>query len=283
MGSDFLLGQDPYTSFQAYDAYWEAGGNTFDSAHCYGDNSTILGAWLQSRGLKGRAILFDKGCHPYGAPRVSRECIISDIFENHRKLGVEHTDFFVFHRDDPSVPVKVIVDTLNELKRKGIISAFGGSNWQIARIDEANKYAKANGLQGFSLNNPNMSLAVSNEPMWAGAVTISDEDRKWHAETGFPLFSWSSMARGYFARVDSKDVIRTYDNSESQARRARAEVLANERGLSAMQIALAWTLNQPGNVWALCGMRNVDQVKQCVEASEITFSEADLRFLEFGE
>ena len=50
MGSDFLMGQAPHISFASYDTYWEDGGRAFDTAHCYGANSNIFGAWVNSRG-----------------------------------------------------------------------------------------------------------------------------------------------------------------------------------------------------------------------------------------
>lgn len=283
MGTDFLMGQDPRTSFRALDAFWQAGGNTFDTAHVYGDNSSIFGAWIRSRGLQTEAIFFDKGCHPYATKRVTRDFMLSDIQDNHRRIGVEYTDFFVLHRDDPDVPVGDIVTWLNEFKREGLIGAFGGSNWHHSRVAAANAYAAENGLQGFSLNNPNLSLAHAQDEMWAGAYTIDAEGRAWHEANQFPLFSWSSMARGYFAHVNDNDVNRVWDNEANRARRARAEELAAETGLTAPQIAMAWTLNQPYPVFALGGLRNADQVAQAVDALQVDLTPDQVRWLEYGE
>lgn len=283
MGTDFLMGQDPWTSFRALDAFWKAGGNTFDTAHVYNDNSSIFGAWVRSRGLQKEAIFFDKGCHPYQTKRVTRDFMLSDIRDNHRRIGVEYTDFFVLHRDDPEVPVGEIVEWLNEYKREGLIGAFGGSNWHHTRIAAANTYAAEQGLQGFSLNNPNLSLAHAQEEMWAGAYTIDEAGRAWHVEQQFPLFSWSSMARGYFAHVNDAEVNRVWDNEANRARRARAEELAAEFGLTAPQIAMAWTLNQPYPVFALGGLRNADQVAQAIDAIQVDLTPEQVRWLEHGK
>ncbi|AIE85065.1 aldo/keto reductase [Fimbriimonas ginsengisoli] len=282
-GTDFLMGAAPNNTFAALDAYWEAGGRTFDSAHCYGANSNIFAAWTGSRGVRDEVIYFDKGCHPYGRKRVTREDMRSDILDNHRRLERGYTDFFVLHRDDPEVPVGEIVDWLNEFKEEGLIGVFGGSNWEHTRIAAANEYAQKAGKQGFSLNNPNLTLAENVRPLWDGCLTIGEEGRRWHAETNFPLFAWSSTARGYFAGVDDPEVLRAYDSETNRARRARCEELGKKYGMSTVQMALAWTLSQPGNIFALCGLRTVDNVKQNVEVTKLKLSPEELRYLEFGE
>ncbi len=282
-GTDFLTGQPEEVSFEAYDVFWELGGRAFDSAHCYGENSNIFGKWVASRGVAHEVIFLDKGCHPYGSPRLTYEDIGCDIRANHERLGVAYTDLFVFHRDEESVPVGEVVDWLNEYKSQGLIGAFGGSNWRHQRIAAANEYALANGKQGFSLNNPNLTLAENSEPLWGGCLTIGLEGRKWHEETQFPLFSWSSMARGYFADTDDPDVVRSYDNETSRARRERARQMAADRGVSTPQIAMAWVLNQPFPVFALAGLRTANQVRDTLAALEIDLAQQELDWLENGE
>ncbi len=209
--------------------------------------------------------------------------MLSDIEQNHEKIGVDYTDFFVLHRDNPEVPVGEIVDWLNEFKSQGLIGAFGGSNWTHDRIAAANAYAAQNGKQGMSLNNPNMTLAQNSEPLWGGCLTIGSEGRAWHEETQLPLFSWSSMARGYFAHSTDPDVVRAYDNPVSQARRERAERLGKEKAVSAMQIAMAWVLNQPFPTFALAGLRTPDQAREALVAVDIELTSEEVRWLEQGD
>jgi len=282
-GTDYLLGQPKEISFEAYDIFWEAGGRAFDTAHCYGENSRVFGEWVTSRGVASDAIFFDKGCHPYGSPRVTHADMLSDIEANHEKIGVGYTDFFVLHRDNPEVPVGEIVDWLNEFKGRGLIGAFGGSNWTHERIAEANAYAASAGKQGMSLNNPNMTLAANSEPLWGGCLTIGPEGRAWHEQSQLPLFAWSSMARGYFAHTTDGDVVRAYDNEISRARRSRAEKLGAEKGVSAMQIALAWVLNQPFPTFALTGLRTPDQAREALVAVDLELTPEEVRWLEHGE
>jgi aryl-alcohol dehydrogenase-like predicted oxidoreductase len=281
-GSDFLAYIPEDQAYAAMDAFWESGGRCFDSAHCYGKNSNILGDWVAARGVAKEVVFLDKGCHPYDRKRVTYEDMGNDIRENHERLGVGYTDLFVLHRDDPEVPVKDIVEWLNAYKADGLIGAFGGSNWHHSRIAAANDYASKAGLQPLSLSNPNLTLAKNNRPLWEGCVTIDREGRQWHQATQFPLFSWSSMARGYFAHTDDDNVNAAYDNEVSKARRLRAEELGTKRGVSGPSIAMAWVLNQPFPVYALAGLRSPDQVRDTLKALDIQLSQQELAWLEDG-
>ncbi|MBC8064387.1 MAG: aldo/keto reductase, partial [Chlorobia bacterium] len=176
-----------------------------------------------------------------------------------------------------------IVDWLNDYKSQGLIGAFGGSNWNHQRIAAANEYAEKKGKQGMSLNNPNLTLAENSEPLWGGCLTIGHEGRRWHEETQFPLFSWSSMARGYFARTEDPDVVRAYDNEVSRARRDRADQLAAKLGVSTPQVTMAWVLNQPYPVFALAGLRTADQARDTLKAVDIDLEQSELDWLEHGD
>lgn len=281
-GTDWLMGVAPGDSFRALDKYVELGGNTFDTAHIYGLNSNILGAWLKARRNHHKLVFLNKGNHPLGQPRHSYEWTKADLQEVHYRLGIDHTDLYVFHRDDPSVPVEEIVDWMNQLIKEGFFTAYGGSNWQIERIEAANAYAEKSGKQGFSVNNPNLTLAHNVKPLWPGCVTIDEAGRDWHTKSQLPLFSWSSTARGYFADVNDDEVLAAYDCEISRGRKERAKLLGAEKGLSATQVALAWVLSQPFPAFALCGLRKISDAEENCAVSEIVLTPEELKYLEFG-
>lgn len=272
----------PWESFKTLDAYVEAGGNCFDTAHCYGANSNILGAWLKARRNAHKLVFLNKGNHPYGSPRFSELFTKNDIFENHERLGIDHTDLYVFHRDDPSVPIEEVVDWMNRIIKSGLITAYGVSNWQPERIDAANRYAAESGQQGISCNNPNLTLAHNVKPLWPGCVTIDEAGREWHAANQLPLFAWSSAARGYFAETTDEEVLAAYDCDLSQARRARAKEIGGAKGLSTTQVALAWVLNQPFPTFALCGLRRPSDVAENCLVPDVSLTADEVRYLEKG-
>ena len=103
------------------------------------------------------------------------------------------------HRDNLDVPVVEFVEVLNEHVQAGRIRVFGGSNWSLERIQEANAYAESKGLQGFGIVSNNFSLARMVDPVWKGCIAASEAKQKaWFEETKTPLLSWSSQARGFF-------------------------------------------------------------------------------------
>ncbi|RYG46738.1 aldo/keto reductase, partial [bacterium] len=249
MGVIPLGGKTDEEAFALLDAYREMGGNIIDNSYHYGAGlGEKMGRYYESRG-EDALFRFDKGNHHhYPTMRLTREAMDEEIRGNLERQKVGWSDFYVMHRDDENVPIGEVIDWLNEHKEAGRIKVFGGSNWTQQRIEAGNAYAEANGLQGFSCSSPNLSLAVSNEEMWTGALSISEdaEAREWYARTGFPLFPWSSGGGGFYARAESGDIRRVYHNETNFARLERADKMAAEKGVSTPQIALAWTLNQPG-------------------------------------
>jgi 1-deoxyxylulose-5-phosphate synthase len=266
------------------DEWVRLGGNSIDTARVYDDGGAerALGAWLARRPeVKDELVLISKGAHPAGTRRrVTRDDIADDLHASLEALG-RPIDVYMLHRDDTSLPVGPIVEALNEQLRAGHIRSLGASNWTCERIDEANAYAAANGLEGFTCNSPHLSLAIQNEEHWDDTRSARDPDTfAWHERTQMPLFAWSAQARGFFAGHESESVDRVYDNADNRERRARAETLARRLGATANQVALAWVLAQPFPVYAVVGARTVEQLREAVGALSLELGEDDLRRLD---
>ena len=282
LGSIPLRPDEPEAAFRLIDAYVAAGGNAIDLGTVYGgERYALVGRYLKERG-RDKLIVLDKGCHHGRFRRVTRDAMAQDIEANQGHFGAGPTEFFVLHRDDPLIPAGEVVEWLNEHKNAGRIQAFGGSNWHHSRIREANEYAASHGLQGFSLSSPNLSLAAPNEPMWAECLWLDAAAREWYEGSRFPVFSWSSGGGGFFAGVDSADVRRVYHNRINFARLERVKEIAKRLGATPTQVALAWTLNQPLEIWCLIGPANLEQLEDNLGALELALTPEDLAFLEHG-
>ena len=159
-----------------FDDFYEKGGNTFDTAYIYGDgwSERFLGQWVVNRGLRKEVVLISKGAH---TPHCTPEGITRQLHKSLERLKTDHLDIYIMHRDNPEVPVGEFVDILNEHHRAGRIRVFGGSNWSIRRIEEANTYAEVNGLRGLSLLSNNFSLARMVNPVWDGCIAASESRR----------------------------------------------------------------------------------------------------------
>jgi aryl-alcohol dehydrogenase-like predicted oxidoreductase len=100
---------------------------------------------------------------------------------------------------------------------------------------------------------------------------------------GIVLLSWSSLAGGYFAGTDEREelVRRAWHSPANAARRERAHLLAERRGVATGTVALAWLLAQPGLLTAI-GPETIEQLEEGLAADELDLSEAELVWLRDG-
>jgi aryl-alcohol dehydrogenase-like predicted oxidoreductase len=301
-GSMMISSQDLAGSFALLDGIYALGCTAFDLAHVYGggDTERTFGRWLHERGTRDDVVIITKGAHHnQDRRRVTPYDITADLHDSLARLGVESIDLYLLHRDDPEVPVGLIVEVLNEHKAAGLIDAFGGSNWTHDRIRAANDYAAAHGLTPFVASSPQFSLAEMVEPPWAGCVSIGGPSetaaRAFYAETQIALFTWSSLAGGFFTgryRRDNLEMLterqdelvkRSYGSELNLERLERARVLAERKGRTLPQIALAYSQNHPLNVFSLVGCRTPGEFADNLSGLETVLSADEISWLECDE
>ncbi|HMO58928.1 MAG TPA: aldo/keto reductase [Roseiflexaceae bacterium] len=298
-GAIMVSSKDVEGSFELLDAVFALGCNTIDTAHVYGqgDVERTVGQWVASRGNREKLVIIGKGAHhSQDRKRVTPFDITADIHDSLARFKFDYIDLYLLHRDDPSVPVGPIVEVLNEHHAAGRIHAFGGSNWSFERIEEANAYAAAHGLKPFVASSPNFSLADQLREPWEGCISISGPAnarvREVYAASQMPLFTWSSLAGGFFSgrlRRDNlesfeeyldKLAVYSYASEENFRRLDRAQELADEKGLTIPQIALSYVMSQPLNIFALVGSRTAAEFEANLTASEMRLSEAECAYLD---
>ena len=296
IGSDL----DEAESCSLLDQVYELGCNTIDTAHVYsgGESERLIGKWMQARGLREKIVIITKGAaHSKDRRRLTPFDIASDLHDSLARLKTDYIDLYLLHRDDLDVSVEPIVDALNEHVRAGRIHAFGASNWSHERIEAANAYARANGLEPFVASSPQFSLADSQAEPWPLCLSISGSAgsaaREWYRQTQMPLLIWSPLASGFFSgkfRRDNLDqfgerewdevAIRTYANEENFQRLDRASVVAAEKGLSPAQVALAYVMNHPMNIFAVVGPHSAEKFKANIETSDLELTPQEMDWLD---
>lgn len=300
-GSTMIGGDlDEAESFALLDQVFDMGCNTFDTAHVYsnGESERIIGRWMQARNLRDKVVIVTKGAaHSEDRRRMTPFDIASDLHDSLARLKTDYIDLYLLHRDDPSLPVEPIMDTLNEHLRAGRFHAFGASNWSHQRIAEADAYALANGLEPFAASSPQFSLVESLDEPWPLCISISGSTgataREWYAQTQMPLLAWSPLASGFFSGRFRRDnlhlfgerewdevCVRTYANEANFQRLDRTEILAAEKGLTAAQVALAYVMNQTMKVFALVGPHNGEKFQMNVEASEVRLTQEEMAWID---
>ena len=298
-GTIMLREDDLQGGFDLLDGVWALGVNGFDCAYIYGGGQCerVLGRWLEARGLFDEAVILTKGAHHAGPKnKVNPVDITADLTESLARCRTDFIDIYVLHRDDPNVEVGPIVEVLNEHKAAGRIGLFGGSNWTVPRIREANEYAYKHNLEAFTVSSPNYSLAEQVKEPWRGCISISgpsnEADRAWYAEQKMPLFTWSSLAQGFFSGKFTRDTFDAYKSKlpdscvhaycyeQNFERLDRAGELAREKGLTVPQIALAFNLNQPLNLFSLIGVFHPDECEANIEALNLKLAQEELDWLD---
>ena len=279
------------------------GVNAFDSAHVYGGGQSerVVGEWLKRRGNRDEVAILTKGCHHnQDRKRVTPFDLTADLYDSLARLQTDFIDLYVLHRDDLDVPVGPIVEIFNEHFEAGRIRGFGGSNWTYQRIAAANEYAKAHDLVPFTVSSPNYGLAEQVRNPWGpGCVSLSGpenvEARTWYQENQMTIFSYSSIARGFFSgRVqaarpgEAKNVIDdtaqyAYAHPINFERLARAEKLAQEKGVTVPQIAIAYIFASPMNVFPLVASYNESEMEDNIKAFDVELSAEECAWLDLRE
>jgi aryl-alcohol dehydrogenase-like predicted oxidoreductase len=289
-------------SFALLDEIYALGGNTFDTAHVYGrgDVDRTLGRWVNERGVREDAVIVGKCAHHNeDRARVTPFDISADLHDSLARMNTGYIDLLLLHRDDPRVPVGPVIETLNEHLAAGRIHAYGMSNWTHERIQAANEYAEAHNLVPIAASSPNFSLAEQHKEPWTGCVSIGGERgraaREWYGQQGMPLLTWSSLAGGFFSGRFRRDnlgdfqeyldrlCVDSYCYEDNFLRLERAEALAAQKGLSLPQIALAYVLSQPLNIFALVGCNHSEEFRANLKAMAIELTPDELEWLETND
>ncbi len=287
--SRLILGCDgPRDTTQAallFDAFYEAGGNAFDTAWLYGLGRAdqLLGHWIASRGLRSEVAIVAKGAHsPFCTPRF----VNVHLRESLERLRTDYVDVFMLHRDNLDVPVSEFVDALNEHARAGRIRVIGVSNWTRQRVDEANAYAAKHSLLPFSVLSNQFSLARMVQAPWGGCLSCSEpDDRKWLEERKMPVLAWSSQARGFFneraaEHGKNQELVRCWYSDDNLERRRRANELAEELGTTPINVAAAYVLAQAFPSFALVGCRTPDELDSSLATLGVTLTPEQVAWLD---
>ena len=295
-----IINTDNYeNSCALLDAAMDLGINTFDAALVYGGGGSerALGKWMEERGNREDVYIITKGAHHNAdRKRVTPYDITSDLMDSLARLRTNYIDVYILHRDDPDMDVGPIVEILSKHKDSGLIRAFGASNWTHGRIKKANEYAAANNMAPMSVTSPNYSLCEQIDDPWGpGCVTIGgpagEEARRFYQENDIPILAYSSLGRGMFSgrvtRGNYKDIldgaaIKAYAHEINFKKLDRAHELAEKKGVSVPQIALAYILYQPFKAYPIVGAASVQELNEAVCALEIILTANELAWLDNG-
>lgn len=266
----------------------EAGITTFDTADVYSDGTSeeIVGRALADFARRDEIEIATKvhGRMGPGANQagLSRGHILSGIDSSLRRLGTDYVDLYQIHRWDPETPIEETMEALNDVVRSGKARYIGASSMWTWQFATAQHVALQNGWTPF----------VSMQDQYN--LLQREEEREMHPyclDSGVGVLPWSPLARGRLtrdwddttARTESDAFGSTLYRSEEQSNRAIVEAVARvaeARGVSRAQIALAWVAQQDAVTAPIVGATRVGHIDDAVAAVGIHLEEPEVEALE---
>ena len=277
------------TAFAILDAFTDLGGNLIDTAAVYGMgvSEQTLGEWMRLRQSRDRVVISTKGGHPSipdWARRITEEDIRADMEDSLRYLGTDHVDIYFLHRDDESKPVEDIMPILDTLVREGKTRLIGASNWTVARINEANAFARSNGMAEFSVSQIFHNAAfINKEGVYDPTLVAMDStEHEGYEVNGIPVMAYTSQAQGLFSHIRHKGyegltegMTRTYLNPATQERAERILAVAAKTGISPTAVSLAFLLHDRRvKTFPILGISRVERLEEAIRV--FSLSERDV-------
>ena len=284
------------TAFSIMDRFVELGGNHIDTARMYsdGESEKIVAKWQKSR-KNSNVFISTKGGFPYvEAPDISRlseKDIRADIEKSLRTLQTETIDFYWLHRDDETIPVGEIIETMNRLVKEGKIKRFGASNWRSYRIQSANNYAKENTLMGFEASQIRISPAITAPGGNADQtlVEMTKDEFEFYKSSNLPVAAYAAQAKGFFSKMAlfGKDGLsdkakERYLCSENLKKFQYIKKLSEKYECSVASIVCGslCSINKP-DVFPIIGGRTAEQIEDSMCGADLALKTAELHEL-FG-
>ncbi|WP_417310717.1 aldo/keto reductase [Devosia sp.] len=268
-------------------AAWEAGINFFDTANVYsaGSSEEIVGKVLAELAPREELVVatkvhgeMRKGPNGHG---LSRKAILAEIDASLTRLNMDYVDLYQIHRFDAETPIEETLDALDEVVRSGKARYIGASSMYAWQFMKMLAYSEANGLTKFVSMQDHLNLIYREEER---------EMLPLCRDQGIGVIPWSPLARGRVARPWGEQTGRTETDEFGKTLYGAEEVnraineavaeVAEARGASMAQVALAWVLQKPGVTAPIVGATKMGHLEDAIAAVEITLSEDEVAKLE---
>jgi aryl-alcohol dehydrogenase (NADP+) len=268
----------------------DLGINFFDTADMYslGVSEEVVGRALRDFARRDQVVIATKAFFPVGeGPNdrgLSRKHLLDAIDASLRRLGVDYVDLYQIHRWDYHTPIEETLDTLNDIVRAGKARYIGASSmfaWQFAK-----------------------ALHLSDRHGWVRFVSMQnhynlvyrEEEREMLPlcrDQGIGVIPWSPLARGFLAgnrrrgdwgatdRAKHDDYAHSLYYADGDFTIVdRAVEIASRRGVSSIQVGLAWILVQPGVTAPIIGATRPEHLEQAIAALGLVLDESERKYLE---
>ena len=279
-GNVFGWTADQDASFAILDAFYEAGGRMVDTADVYsawipghkgGESEAVLGAWLNSRGVRKDMRIHTKTGMLGGAELYEPARVLQSLDQSLERLQTDYLDLYYAHIDYPELPIGDIVGAFDAAVRSGKVRALGASKFGAARLGEALSAAKTVGAAPFTV--------LQNEYNLVSRAEYGADLQALCTTNGIAMFPFFGIANGfltgkYRTEADFGKSVRGGRMKKlivtGQPMLAAMDTIAAETGASLAQIALAWLNVQPGIAAPIASATSAKQVEELCGMASLT-------------
>lgn len=257
------------TAIAAVRAAIDSGITLIDTAEGYRTSEGLIGEALRG-GYRERCFLATKASFDF-TPKGIRKALENSL----RALRVSRVDLYQIHGWNPEVPVEQSLEEMQKLKEEGKIASIGVSNFLPPHMERALKVC------AISANQVKYSLLF--REIEGGTVDFCERH-------GIGILVHSPLAKGLltgrytpqstFPADDERSGFPDFRGELFARHLSRARelaVIAGEKGISLLQLAVAWTLRLPVVSCTLVGAKNARQLSEHVGAAAVKFSAEELR------
>ncbi|KUO14689.1 aldo/keto reductase [Streptomyces dysideae] len=265
------------------DAALEAGINLIDTADMYSDGESEEMVGKAIAGRRDDIVLATKATMPMGDERnhqgSSRRWLATALDNSLRRLGVDHVDLYQIHRWDPSTSDEETLSALTDLQRAGKIRYFGSSTFPAYRIVHAQWAAREYHLSRYVTEQP--SYSILQRGIEAHVLPVTEQH-------GLGVLVWSPLASGWLSGAirEGRDITTSRStfmperfDTTIPSNRARLDAVeqlaevADQSGLTMIQLALGFVTAHPAVTSALMGPRTPDHLHAQLAAADTVLSD----------
>ncbi|MEU9045619.1 MULTISPECIES: aldo/keto reductase [unclassified Kitasatospora] len=264
------------------DAALDAGINLIDTADVYGGGESEEMVGRAIAGRRDDIVLATKAGLPVSEERNhrggSRRWLVTALDNSLRRLGVDHVDLYQIHRWDPSTGDEETLSALTDLQRAGKIRYFGSSTFPAYRIVQAQWAAREHHLSRYVTEQP--SYSILQRGIETHVLPVAEE-------YGLGVLAWSPLASGWLSGAirEGREVTTNRSTLMPQrfdttipSNRARLDAveqlakIADDAGLTMIQLALGFVTAHPAVTGALIGPRTREHLRAQLAAADTVLS-----------
>lgn len=281
---------DEKTSFTLLDAFLSAGFDFIDTADSYsqwvpghhgGESETVIGKWMKARGCRDRVVVATKVGQWSKQPGLKAANIVAACEGSLQRLQTDHIDLYQAHEDDKDTPLDESLEAFGRLVKAGKVRAVGASNYGAIRLAAALRTSEEGGVPRYATLQPLYNLIDRDFEKALQPLCVDEE---------IGVIPYYALAAGFLSgkyrnKADTEGHARggtalRYMTKENLALLDRLEKVAERRGASMAEVAIAWLRDRPSVVAPIASATNPDQLQSLIRGASLKLTADDIAALD---